>query len=363
MTSIIPSVAAPRRRRRPLTALTLGAAGLLLATACSAGESEEGASSSEGQGSASSSAAEQSSTAPATEGAGQGDPAALDGVSVTVAEDGTPSVAVGDGVETDQPTTRVLDAGEEQKLGRGSIAKLHYLSADPATGDVQAESFTQDPQTVVLDDQLKQANPEMYELLTGVGVGGQIAAYVPSQEVPAPAAPSASAGASASTTSVPAQLFVYSVAGQVPSQAQGEEVAERDERLPEVTVQDGRPVIATPEGEAPETLVVQPLIQGEGREVAAEDAVTVHYTGVTWSEGATFDSSWERGAPTTFPLSGVIEGWSKGLEGQKVGSRVLISIPSEQAYGEQGSPPDIGPNEDLLFVVDILDAQAPAPQN
>ena len=284
-------------------------------------------------------------------------------MSVTVAEDGTPSVAVGDGVETDQPTTRVLDAGEEQKLGRGSIAKLHYLSADPATGDVQAESFTQDPQTVVLDDQLKQANPEMYELLTGVGVGGQIAAYVPSQEVPAPAAPSASEGASASTTSVPAQLFVYSVAERLPTVAQGEEVAERDERLPEVTVQDGRPVIATPEGEAPETLVVQPLIQGEGREVAAEDAVTVHYTGVTWSEGATFDSSWERGAPTTFPLSGVIEGWSKGLEGQKVGSRVLISIPSEQAYGEQGSPPDIGPNEDLLFVVDILDAQAPAPQN
>ena len=59
----------------------------------------------------------------------------------------------------------------------------------------------------------------------------------------------------------------------------------------------------------------------------------------------------------------MIEGWSKGLEGQKVGSRVLISIPSEQAYGEQGTPTGDLKNEDLLFVVDILDAQAPAPQN
>lgn len=361
MTSIASSATAVPRRRRPLTALTLGVAGLLLATACSAGGSEEGASSSAGEGASSSTAPEQSSAA--TEGAGQGDPAALEGVSLTVAEDGTPSVDVGGGVETDQTTTRVLDAGEEPTLDHGSIARLHFLTADPTTGDVQAESFTQDPQTVILDDQLKQANPEMYELLTGVGVGGQIAAYVPSQEIPAPAAPSASEGASASTTNVPAQLFVYSVAERLPTVAQGEEVAERDERLPEVTVQDDRPVIATPEGEAPETLVVQPLVRGEGREVAAEDSVTVNYTGVTWSDGSTFDSSWERGAPTTFPLSGVIEGWSEGLEGQKVGSRVLISIPSEQAYGEQGSPPDIGPNEDLLFVVDILDAQAPAPQN
>lgn len=361
MTSIASSATAVPRRRRPLTALTLGVAGLLLVTACSAGGSEEGASSSAGEGASSSTAPEQSSAA--TEGAGQGDPAALEGVSLTVAEDGTPSVDVGGGVETDQTTTRVLDAGEEPTLDHGSIARLHFLTADPTTGDVQAESFTQDPQTVILDDQLKQANPEMYELLTGVGVGGQIAAYVPSQEIPAPAAPSASEGASASTTNVPAQLFVYSVAERLPTVAQGEEVAERDERLPEVTVQDDRPVIATPEGEAPEALVVQPLIQGEGREVTVEDTVTVHYTGVTWSDGSTFDSSWERGAPTTFPLSGVIAGWSEGLEGQKVGSRVLISIPSEQAYGEQGTPTGDLKNEDLLFVVDILDAQAPAPQN
>lgn len=59
-------------------------------------------------------------------------------------------------------------------------------------------------------------------------------------------------------------------------------------------------------------------------------------------------------------LNRVIEGWKEGLAGQKVGSRVLLSIPAEKAYGEQGSPPDIGENEPLLFVVDILDAQASA---
>ena len=139
-------------------------------------------------------------------------------------------------------------------------------------------------------------------------------------------------------------------------------MTERDERLPDVTVDEesGRPSIAKPDGEAPQELVVQPLIEGEGREVGADDTVTVQYEGVTWSDGEVFDSSWETGQAITFSLNQVIEGWKEGLAGQKVGSRVLLSIPAEKAYGEQGSPPAIGENEPLLFVVDILDAQASA---
>ena len=94
--------------------------------------------------------------------------------------------------------------------------------------------------------------------------------------------------------------------------------------------------------------------------IAVGRAATVQYEGVTWSDGEVFDSSWETGQAITFSLNRVIEGWKEGLAGQKVGSRVLLSIPAEKAYGEQGKPPAIGENEPLLFVVDILDAQASA---
>ncbi|MFJ3311379.1 FKBP-type peptidyl-prolyl cis-trans isomerase [Micrococcus endophyticus] len=354
-----PETTTPRRRRRLLPLVSLGVAGLFLATACASGQ-DDTPEPHEDAASASQSAAPER----AAVGEGQGEPDALEGLSFSEGEDGAPSVEVDGELATDQPTTRVLTAGEGDQVKEGDVLKMSIAVVDPASGDVLAENFTGDPESVPVDQQLKSMNPEMHDLLVRNGVGSVVAAYSPEREVPAPPADGASPSASPSTQTQPAQLFVYKIESILPTQAQGEEVTERDERLPEVTVQDGRPVIATPEGEAPETLVVQPLIQGEGREVAAEDAVTVHYTGVTWSDGSTFDSSWESGSPFTFsPSRPVIEGWMTGLEGQRVGSRVLLSIPSEQAYGEQGTPTGDLKNEDLLFVVDILDAQAPAPQN
>ena len=63
------------------------------------------------------------------------------------------------------------------------------------------------------------------------------------------------------------------------------------------------------------------------------DTVLVHYTGVKWSDGTVFDSSWERGAPASFATTGVVEGFKQALEGQTVGSQVLVVIPPEFGYG------------------------------
>ncbi len=124
-----------------------------------------------------------------------------------------------------------------------------------------------------------------------------------------------------------------------------------------------KPEIEVPEGDPPTALETEDLVEGDGAEAKAGDTVTVEYVGVAYSTGKEFDSSWERPEPFSFPLGGgqVIPGWDQGIEGMKVGGRRELTIPPDLAYGEGGSPPDIGPNETLIFVVDLQDVQA-APQ-
>ena len=124
--------------------------------------------------------------------------------------------------------------------------------------------------------------------------------------------------------------------------------------LPAVTANAGEaPTITAPTGAAPTTLQSQDIIVGSGTEVQASSTLTVHYTLMTWSNGAIVESSWSGGQPATFPLSGVIAGWQQGLPGAKVGGRRLLVIPADLGYGPNGSGP-IGPNETLIFVVDII---------
>jgi peptidylprolyl isomerase len=115
----------------------------------------------------------------------------------------------------------------------------------------------------------------------------------------------------------------------------------------------GAPEVPVPEGPPPTSLVTQDLKDGTGATVAATDSVTVNYIGVSCSTGKIFDSSYKTGQPATFPLNGVIPGWSQGLVGMKVGGKRLLGIPSGLAYGADGSPPDIAPNEALWFVVEM----------
>jgi peptidylprolyl isomerase len=124
--------------------------------------------------------------------------------------------------------------------------------------------------------------------------------------------------------------------------------------LPAVTGNAGEaPTITPPTGAAPATLQTQDIIVGTGTEILPTSTLTVHYTLMTWSNRALVESSWSGGQPATFPLSGVIAGWQEGLPGAKVGGRRLLVIPADKGYGPNGSGP-IGPNETLIFVVDII---------
>ncbi len=116
-----------------------------------------------------------------------------------------------------------------------------------------------------------------------------------------------------------------------------------------------KPVITVPDGAAPTSLVTEDLVVGDGAEATAGVQVTVDYVGVSWSTGAEFDASWNRNDTFSFGLGAgqVIPGWDEGVQGMKVGGRRQLTIPPEQAYGAHGAGGVIGPNETLIFVVDL----------
>jgi peptidylprolyl isomerase len=115
--------------------------------------------------------------------------------------------------------------------------------------------------------------------------------------------------------------------------------------------------VQVPSGPKPTSLVKRDLITGTGAEATSGRRVRVQYTGVAWSTGRKFDSSWDRGAdPFSFTLGQgmVIRGWDQGVAGMRVGGRRELQIPPDLAYGERGAGADIGPNETLIFVVDLV---------
>ncbi len=122
-----------------------------------------------------------------------------------------------------------------------------------------------------------------------------------------------------------------------------------------------KPEIEVPKGEPPSTLVIEDLKEGDGAEAKAGSTVSVNYVGALYEDGSVFDNSWDRGEPISFPLGGgqVIPGWDQGFEGMKVGGRRVLVIPPDLAYGPNGSPPVIGPDATLVFVVDLEEVSSP----
>lgn len=139
--------------------------------------------------------------------------------------------------------------------------------------------------------------------------------------------------------------------------AEGKAVAPQ-KGMPTVKLdKDGAPTITMPkDAKAPTKLTVANLIEGKGETVEPGDTVTVNYRGVIWRTGEEFDSSWSRGEPAQFSTTGVIGGFQKALEGQKVGSQVISVVPAEDGgYGadwlvENGHEKD----DVMVFVLDIL---------
>jgi FKBP-type peptidyl-prolyl cis-trans isomerase len=117
-----------------------------------------------------------------------------------------------------------------------------------------------------------------------------------------------------------------------------------------------KPKVTVPTGVSPKKFAFLEIVEGTGPVAKSGDKVTVQYVGVGFDSEKEFDSSWSRNEPFPFTLGAgeVIKGWDQGVEGMKVGGRRELLIPGNLAYGAAGSPPSIGPNETLIFVIDLL---------
>lgn len=124
------------------------------------------------------------------------------------------------------------------------------------------------------------------------------------------------------------------------SQASGEAFLETNKKKSDV--------VTLPSG-----LQYKIITEGQGDKPTAKDVVTVHYAG-RLVNGTEFDSSYKRGQPTSFPVSAVIAGWTEALQLMKTGSTWELYIPAHLAYGSRGAPPIIGPNEVLIFKVNLI---------
>jgi peptidylprolyl isomerase len=120
-----------------------------------------------------------------------------------------------------------------------------------------------------------------------------------------------------------------------------------------------KPRIPKPNGAPPLKLVERDIVKGHGRAARQGETARVQYVGVAWSTGQEFDSSWSRNQAFAFPLGAgqVIQGWDQGVVGMRPGGRRLLVIPPELGYGAAGSPPAIGPDETLIFVIDLEQAK------
>jgi peptidylprolyl isomerase len=160
-----------------------------------------------------------------------------------------------------------------------------------------------------------------------------------------------SSGAAVTSSATPSQ----SVTSPTPSRAS---TSAEEGALPTVKGAFGQtPTISVPDADPPSDLVVKVLSEGKGPDVASGDLIVVDYLGVRWDDGATFDSSFDRG-PLGFSIGsgGVIPGWDSGLVGVPVGSRVMLVTPPDQAYGDTSPGEPIQAGDTLAFVVDVLGA-------
>ncbi|MFC4631978.1 FKBP-type peptidyl-prolyl cis-trans isomerase [Promicromonospora alba] len=236
------------------------------------------------------------------------------------------------------PTSRVVDEGTGEELVEGAQVTINYVVIAGKDGKTSGSTWeTKKPETFTLGD-------PQYDLLNDRLIGQKVGTRLVM-------------ASTAMDQTIQVTMVEVAEVKEIPTRAEGTEVAPKD-GLPTVALADnGQPTVTIPKNyEAPTELVVQPLVEGDGAEVTKDQTVTVQYAGCLL-DGTSFDSSWSRGTPTSFPLNGVIPGWTNGIAGQKVGSQVLLVVPADQGYGDQENGA-IPANSTLVFVVDILEAKA-----
>lgn len=227
------------------------------------------------------------------------------------------------------PVTKVvthdLVAGKGDAISGSAYVTVQYVGANHQTGEVFDSSWTAGkPASFSLDRLI----PGFKAGMIGMKAGGRRQIEIP-------------------------WALGYGAAGQPPTIGTNEDLTFVVDLLSFSPLRSAPTVTGHP-GPDPTALKIENLIVGHGPKAGPKSTVTVHYAGANWSTGKIFDSSWDRGDPTSFTLTGVVPGFSEGITGMRVGGRRAITIPSALGYGPSGQPPAIAPNEPLFFVVDLV---------
>lgn len=238
---------------------------------------------------------------------------------------------------------KVIVEGSGETITNESTVIWKEQLFDLGTGQPATEFSAQGP--------IDLSNPELPEYvvaaLNGVPSNSRIGLVIPSAVM---------LGTSTGAENVAPMLLILDVQAIEEGAAATGEPRESTQSLVTTSATPGEPPVIEVHSDQPEPTeqVLEVTIKGDGATVEEGDHVTVQYTGLLFSDGTEFDSSWSRGGiPTAFPTTGVVPGFANALVGQTVGSRITTVFPAELGYGDQDTG-TIPPGSTLVFVVDII---------
>lgn len=279
--------------------------------------------------------------------------------SVTVTGDfgAAPDVTIKSPLEVETTERTVVIAGDsEDYASEGAKATVDYKLYNAATGEAIGGTDFTDGSAQELPMDASQLIPGIVKVLNCTPVGSRVVGILASDDAWG-AQGQTQLGVDPDTDIV----FVADVVAVSPPPAPPLDRADGEDQAPVagmptvVLADNGAPTITIPAGDPPAEFQIAVLKKGDGEVVQQGADVIVHYTGVIWGSGTVFDSSWDKGTPAQFNTRGVIGGFTAALEGQTIGSQVLVVIPPDQGYGAAGNPgAGITGTDTLVFVVDIL---------
>jgi peptidylprolyl isomerase len=262
----------------------------------------------------------------------------------------TPKVSFPTPLKATDVERTVVVTGKGTEVKGGSSVDIALAAYNGTTGKelTASQGFdTSAPATIQVDD--KAFVPGLVRAVECLHVGSRVVLTAPAKD--------AFGNQNLSQVGLTAKdsvVFVADVVDLPPTRANGKAVTP-PAGFPTVKLnaKTGEPTITIPKADPPKETKIALLKQGDGETVQPGDTVTVQYKGVLWRNGQMFDSSWSRGAPASFQTTGVVAGFKKALEGQKVGSQVIAVIPPADGYGAAGNG-DIKGTDTIVFVIDIL---------
>lgn len=274
--------------------------------------------------------------------------AASDAVSVEGAFGSVPTIEFDGPLTSDVTQRTVLEQGEGDAAANGDTVVIEYTVLNGETGaELATTGFTGENAERFPIDTESQQLVGFSLLLDCATPGTRLAGVIP------PAEGFGEQGVEElSLTGTESLVFVIDVV-EIETSPEPVMPGEWTTGLPEIDLGSTPPVVTLPAGGAPDELLLAVLEQGDGDVVTAESTVLVDYQGTSWQTGEVFDQSYGA-SPATFPVSGVIPGFSAGLVGQQVGTTLIVSIPAELAYGVDPDAHPLG-GQALLFLVSIIE--------